>query len=344
MDRLDDTVRQRVAFLVASGPHSRGDLLAVGATDPDLRRLERRGHLRRTRGQYAIGTLAPDLADVACCIKAFTGATASHLTAARLHRLSTWVDDKRVGAPPRAAVWLTRSPGSSHNERGPAIVLRRATLRSDEVAMVGRIPVTAPARTVVDLARELPLREAVVTVDHALTTVVTRRELEAALSRQAGWPGVRRARAAVTLGDPRSESVLESIARVAFAAGGLPPPVLQASFWDGNRWAGERVDFWWPRFRTFAEADGLAKYEAATPRERRDLQRKAFQREQRLADHGLEMVRFGWEDAVLEPDDLCERLDKAFARGSTRTGRAPRWQAPDPDDPRLWPVIPPDDA
>lgn len=64
---------------------------------------------------------------------------------------------------------------------------------------------------------------------------------------------------------PGRKSVLESIARVLFAEAGLPPPVLQAQFWNGRWWMTERVDFWWPEFRTVAEADGLAKSSRRRP-------------------------------------------------------------------------------
>ncbi|HEY3005378.1 MAG TPA: hypothetical protein VGJ44_23740, partial [Kribbellaceae bacterium] len=107
-------------------------------------------------------------------------------------------------------------------------------------------------------------------------------------------------------------------------------------------WMRERVDFWWPRFRTFAEADGLAKYEAGTPKARRQRRREAFVREQRLADRGVEMVRFGWEDAVEHGDELAARLRSAFDRGQARDSE-PRWRADDPYDAGLWPRLPPPD-
>jgi hypothetical protein len=151
-------------------------------------------------------------------------------------------------------------------------------------------------------------------------------ELEAVLQRQARWPGVQHARQAVALGDPRAESALESFARVVFAEAGLPAPVLQAQFWDGRGWMTERVDFWWPEFRTIGEADGLDKFEAPTSSARRRLLRRAFERDQRLADCGVELIHFGWEDAVRTPDHLVHRFRAAFDRGSRRTGPTPAWR------------------
>ena len=111
-----------------------------------------------------------------------------------------------------------------------------------------------------------------------------------------------------------------------FSEAGLPAPILQAQFWDGRRWMVERVDFWWPEFRTVAEADGLQKFEAPTAAERRGLLRRSFERDQRLADCGLELVHFGWEDAVRRSEHLVRRLRAAFDRGLRRTGASPTWR------------------
>lgn len=342
MQRLTIDVRNRAEVAVLR-PRRRSDLLAIGLTDPDLRRLVRRGVIRHHYGHYVGAHLDPELARVMCAHAAHAGSVVSHFTAARLAELRTWVDSDRADAPSTASIWLTRPPGVGRRRSHDGLVLRLASIDRHDIRKHNRLQITREARTVVDLARELPLREAVVTVDHALAVAVARADLLAALDRQRGWPGVRQARTAVLFGDPRSESVLESIARVAFAEAGLPAPVLQASFWEDGRWMRERVDFWWPRFRTFGEADGLAKFEAASAGERRRLHRMAFLREQRLADRGIEMVRFGWEDALFEPKALAGRFQQAFARGLRRPGEVPRWRSEDPNDLTIWPRLPPPD-
>ncbi len=342
MDRLAPDVRRRLERLLIGPARSRAELLAIGLADRDIRRLLRNGRLRHEHGHYAAAFTAAEYATIKCTQAAFPGAVLSHFTAAALWELRTWVDSERDEAPDTGAVWLTRQPQSSRNETRDDVVVHRAGLPDTDITLRGSAPITNRARTVIDLARELPLRESIVTVDHALRTTVTRNELARAIARQRGWPGIRQARTAVAFADPRSESALESIARAAFATAGLPEPVLQATFRHGDAWMNERVDFWWPEFRTFAEADGLAKYDAPTPAERRALQRAAFVREQGLADLGLEMVRFGFEDAVMTPAELAERIHRAFARGTARGVDIP-WRAPDPYDRLLWPKDPPDD-
>ncbi|MFC0625191.1 hypothetical protein [Kribbella deserti] len=343
MRRLEPAVRERLLAGI-NRPRRRDDLLRLGLTDGDLKRLVRNRTLQRFWKWYVDGTFDPEAARVLCALSSYPGAVLSHFTAARLAGLRTWTRHDTSEKP----VCLTRTRRFGRRSHGPDLALRVARLDlgdlrrfrvagpDDPLACLDGAPMTAPARTVVDLARQLPLAEALVTVDHALALMVGRDELENVLDRQCGWPGVQAARQAIGLGDPQSESVLESIARAVFAEAGLPAPVLQAQFFDGERWTPERTDFWWPQFRTHAEADGLAKFEAATPAERRRLHRAAFVREQRLAAHGAELVRFGWEDAVHEPADLVRRLRQAFARGLRRTGPPIRWRVAPPGFEASW--------
>lgn len=329
MDRLGYDVRARL-LVVARNPQRRAALRDLGLSDADLRRLVRRGALRHHHGHYLDGRVDEDLAAIACAQAAYPGSVVSHFSAARLAGLATWTDTGRRSAAPVDAAWLTRPPDARRNHRRTDVVVRRAGLPTADLSRHGWLPVTNMARTVVDLARELPLRESIVTVDDALRRGTSVDGLLAVAERQQRWPGIRRAHAAIAFGDPASESVLESIARSVFAAAGLPAPLLQVQFFDGVGWMLERVDFWWPWFRTVGEADGLAKYEAKTPQERRRLLRKSHRRDQRLADRGVELVHFGWEDVIDPRSDLIARLRSAFARGQARPGDPPRWRAVPP--------------
>jgi hypothetical protein len=324
VDRLAVDVRERLARRLAS-PARHAELLALGLQKYDLERLLRRGVLQRAYGRYVSGSLDRDLARAACAQAAHPKSVISHATAAGLVGLRVW-----TGSDRRRPVWLTREPGGRRNLKRADLVLRRAGLSVADLQLHRGLWLTSDARTTVDIARELPLREAVVTVDDALSRSVPLAELEAVLERQAHWPGVETARAAVALGDAGAESVLESYSRVILVEGGLPAPVLQVEFWDGYRWLPVRVDLWWPEFRTVGEADGLEKYDAATPAERRRRLRRAHERDQRLADRGVEVVHFGWEDAVFGPTALVRRFEAAFARGARRTDPAPTWRQATP--------------
>jgi len=306
-------------------PRPRAVLIQLGLSDPDLRRLVRRGELQLHHGHYLDGRIPRDQAIVACAQAAYPGSVVSHFSAAHLAGLNTWVDGARQSVQRYHATWLTRPPTAQRNQRRPDIVVRRAGLPVADLSPDRVLPATSAARTTVDLARELPLRESIVTVDDALRSGITRAALLTVLDRQERWPGARQARTAIDFGDPLSESALESIARVFFSVAGLPPPILQAQFFDGYQWMPERVDFWWPRLRLVAEADGLFKYDGKTPEERRRRIRESYRRDQRLSDRGVELIHLGWED-VVRPSDLAFRLRAAARRGQSRPGDPPTWR------------------
>ncbi|TDW23109.1 hypothetical protein [Kribbella kalugense] len=323
MERLEVGVREELVRR-ATRPMRQGELLGLGLQKYEIERLLRNGHLRYAHARYVNGRTDPRIAVIACAQAAHPKSVVSHFTAAEVAGLRVWTNQDSRPSPD--AVWLTCEPGPRRNLKRTDVVLRRAGLIEADLQLRDGIWLTTDARTTVDIARELPVREAVTTVDHVLSRGVCRADLEAVLARQRRWPGIRNARTAVALSDPRSESALESYARVVFVESGLQTPILQVQFWNGTRWLTERVDFWWPQFRTVGEADGLEKFEAATASERRRLLRRSFERDQRLADLGLELVHFGWEDAVRRPANLIHRFETAFARASHRTDPTPTWR------------------
>jgi hypothetical protein len=134
---------------------------------------------------------------------------------------------------------------------------------------------------------------AVVLADAALATGKTTREaLVSALLRAIGWLGSPAARRAVAFADERSESVGESRSRVAIALAGLPEPVLQ---WEV---AGFRTDFGWPDHCVVGEFDGEIKYgRLLRPGQQPgDVVFAEKRREDALRAHGLEVVRWTWQD------------------------------------------------
>jgi very-short-patch-repair endonuclease len=184
-----------------------------------------------------------------------------------------------------------------------------AALPAGHVAGWLGVPVTTVARTVVDLARTLSFREGVVVADSALRQKLTsKKELQAVLAECPRWPGIRQARAVVEFADRLAESVLESIARVAFRDCGLPPPELQVEVsHDSVRY---RVDFMWKQFRTIAEVDGKLKYD--------DRSRFGYERRRDvwLRNAGFEVVHFSWQEITTQPEYVAATLRAAFRRGS----------------------------
>lgn len=225
-------------------------------------------------------------------------AVASHETAAQLWGIPTL---HHAGS----AVHLTRRRRSQGTARYPDVQVHHAGLEATDMTVHSGIPVTTPARTVLDLARARSFRAGVVAADAALRiNRCTREELQAVADRCRRWPGVTRARDVVRLADPRAASPLESISRVAFHVFGLPRPILQAVI--GGY---ERADFLWPDHRVIGEADGLGKYTSP------EVLRWEKSREDGLAQLGFLVFRWTWRDAYHRPDALAHRAGEMLARG-----------------------------
>ena len=153
----------------------------------------------------------------------------------------------------------------------------------------------------------------VVVADSALQQKLTsKKELKAVLVACPRWRGVRRAAQVVDFADGGAESPLESLARIVFRAGGLPPPELQVEVRD-TEFIG-RVDFLWRQFRTIAEVDGAAKYDD------RNLAMRQLRRDKRLREAGYEVVHFDWKEINGDPAYVMAAVRAAFAQGGRRGG------------------------
>jgi hypothetical protein len=293
---------------------TRAELVEAGISVAQIRTLASRSELiRLDHGIYAPAGLVKSvtvtdrgaLALRAAATLAPLGpqAVASHDTAARLQGLPL------LGRAP-AGIAITRVPGTGSRKSWPGVRVHNAALPAGQVGQCMSVPVTAPARTVLDLARCSSLRAGVVAADCALRRkFTTRPELEAVIESCRRWPGLQRAAEVVRFADGMAESPLESIARVAFRDCGLPPPELQAVLGADDRVIA-RVDFYWEQFRTIAEADGEMKYDnrfEATYQLRRDAD---------LRDAGFEVVHFGWRDIHDTPAQVAASIRAAFRRGS----------------------------
>jgi very-short-patch-repair endonuclease len=160
---------------------------------------------------------------------------------------------------------------------------------------------TSMLRTVVDCARELPLREAVVVADAALRAGLDPVCLRtaAALARGNGAANVREV---VALADGRAESPIESCLRL--VAGRLGQVVPQVWI-DGVGRVDLLVDGW-----LVLEADGFEHHsDRAGYREDR-------RRGNALAVLGYTVLRFSYEDIVHREDVVAEVIARVLARGS----------------------------
>jgi Protein of unknown function (DUF559) len=238
----------------------------------------------------------------AALLPARTLASASQESAAILHDLDL------LERPAENLVTLTRPPHARGSRAsGKDLKIHAATLSPGHVTKHYGLPVTSVARTVVDLARTLPFQQGVVVADSALHAGKTAHDdLARVLAACSNWAGAERARRVVAFSDRRSESVLESCARVTFDDYGLPAPELQVDIGD-DQFIG-RVDFYWGKYLTIAEADGMLKYADAA----RAV--KQLERDQMLREAGYKVVHFTWRQLFRETDRLIARIRDAFAR------------------------------
>jgi hypothetical protein len=302
--RMDDIVLTRT-------------LVGQGFDDRDLGRMRRDGTLvpvrrgayvrerpaERTRAEEhreLIFATAPQLHD---------GAVVSHTSAAVLHRLPIWPT-----ALDRVHVTRNRSSGG---KRRSIVHVHTAPLPDDHVTAIDGVPATSLVRTVLDLCRTLPIEQAVAAGDAALAYGLVRHVLEDQLTRMTRWPGIRQARRAVELLDPRSESAGESASRVRLHQDGLPAPDLQHDIFDEQGAFVARVDFLWKEQRTFGEFDGKIKY-GRLLKPGQSIEEVLFEekrREDALRDLGWQIVRWLWVD-LYRPGVIRDRVLPAFARSA----------------------------
>jgi very-short-patch-repair endonuclease len=160
------------------------------------------------------------------------------------------------------------------------------------------IPVTAPIRTLIDLATRLPLPRLEAAVNEAdKVDLVDPERLRAALSARAGQQGIRPLRELLdrrtfTLTDSALERRFLPLARSA----GLPEPETRALI------EGFRVDFLWRALSLIVETDGLRYHRtpAAQERDRR--------RDQVHTAAGFTTLRFTHSQVAFEPDSVKATL------------------------------------
>jgi hypothetical protein len=293
---------------------TRAELLRGGFSRARIKSLLRTGELISLEyGVYIAATVAAQLRQLsggellmraaAALATAGPGGAISHRTAAEFHGLDL------LKASPQVTV--TRAPGRGSRSGKTGLHVHAARLPARHVGSRLGIPVTTVARTVVDLARSEEFRAGVVVADSALhKQLTTKSQLRQVLAELPRSRGVQRAAQVVEFSDGRSESPLESIARVTFRESGLPPPELQVVL-GGNEFAA-RVDFYWRDFRTVVEVDGAMKYDD------RNAAMRQLRRDARLRHAGFEVEHFNWQEITEIPDQVAATIRIAFRRGLER--------------------------
>ena len=233
------------------------DARRAGLTHSQVQARVLNGRWRRlARDLFAVAGSVPTThqAILAACLAGPVGTVASHFSAAFLFGL--------LAAP--KAVHVTVGPTSSN--RSQLAVVHRAHLSRADRSRIGVIPVTTPARTLVDLAARLESHQYVDVLDAALVKgLATWPRVLAALERAGtrnGPPGAALVRHGL---EPWATDIpFESVAEVRLLrrlrSWCLPDPVGQHVILDeGGRFVA-RVDFAWVRPMVVLEYQGRAHH------------------------------------------------------------------------------------
>jgi len=286
-------------------------LRRAGNSPEHIRTLVRRGKIVRIgRGVYVRAATArifgstPEgehvLRAAAAVVQVGRGSVVSHQSAAVLHGVD-------LIARPGHDVTMTGRPSRGRNGN-PGLHVYTTPLPRDHVMFKVGLPVTTAARTVIDVARTMSFADGVVAADSAIRKGLTSKsQLCAVLATCSGRRGVVQARLVVEFASGLAESVLESIARVAFAEQCLPVPRLQVWIATADGEVIGRVDFYWEEYKTIAEVDGALKYEQDPSRARAQLRR-----DKRLREAGYEVVHFTWYEITTQPDAVAASIRAAF--------------------------------
>ncbi len=299
----------RLIVELASRQHgvaSLEQLRGLGLTPEQLWNRERAGWLRRIhRGVYLVAgaPLARPARWHAAVLACGERALLSHRDAAELWEL---VPSHSVQEGP---VHVTLE-GQNRRRHSGVVDHRCRSFHPDEVAERDGIPVTAPWRTILDLAASGISRR---TLERAADEAERLRlcdptQLADAARRARRRPGVRAVRRLLAdheIGSSLTRSELEERFLALCRRGRLPSPLVNVEL------LGLTVDFFWPP-SLVVEVDGIQSH--AT--------RRAFHqdrdRDSRLVAHGYRVLRFTWRDVVRRPVVVIDRVRRSLGRGIIR--------------------------
>jgi hypothetical protein len=167
------------------------------------------------------------------------------VSAAALHG-SKWVEDTTT---------VELIHGNRH--RLPGLHTYGDRIDEDEITVVNGVPVTTPARTVLDLGCWYPIMSGVAAVDSlARATEIKAADVELLAQRYPGRRGIARARLAITLFDAGAQSPKETWLRLILANAGLPRPQTQIPVRDEFGAVIAYLDMGWENPKVAVEYDG----------------------------------------------------------------------------------------
>jgi very-short-patch-repair endonuclease len=297
--RIDARVEQITA--AQRGQVSRKQLVRCGVGDGAIGRRLSNGRLEQChRGVYrtpgsADVPFAPETAALLAC---GAGAALSHHSA-----ITLWGLRPGVARPIHVTI-----PGHRGFPAPAGVTLHRSrTLAPRDIRVHEGLPVTAPARALLDAAASLPDRDVERLLDEALFVrrLVTRSEILDVLRRAGNHPGRARLEGvtSVDVRSSRTESPPEETLLRLIRAAGLPQPSTQAHV------LGYRLDFLWPELRLAVEVDAPGTHGSLT-RFEADRRRDA----RLLTEKGIAVIRLTRAMIDQRPLEVVALLARGIAR------------------------------
>jgi very-short-patch-repair endonuclease len=265
--------------------------------DPDVmdRRVKSQRLKRMHTGVYLVGAVVPPLArEMAAVLACGEGTVLSHQSAAALWKLLPYPADPTIEVT---------TPRRDRGRSRPGIRVHRMALGRDETTRCERIPVTTPARTILDLASAMSGRELEQAVALAQRShQASRTSLLALLARYAGRAGsaalrvlLERSQRPALTRSIAEERLLDLIRRA-----DLPIPEVNVEL-DGYE-----VDFLWREQGLIVEVDGF-EFHSSRPDFERD-----HRRDSALLARGLRIQRLSAMQIVDEPEATVARIAGAL--------------------------------
>ncbi|MET8319375.1 type IV toxin-antitoxin system AbiEi family antitoxin domain-containing protein [Micromonospora sp. NPDC005189] len=309
MDALD--VVRRVAA-EQNGIVTLEQARAVGLSTHEVQRFCRAGRWRVVaRGSYLVDADlydgVPRRARIRAAVASYGPAAAAVLsTAAELHGLAgmrvTELIHLSVPGP------VARPARLAH----PQVVAHQLVIPPEHLVRVDGITATGSLRTLADLCLRADRFSAVSVLDSAVNRrLVTADDLLSIPRLIRGRRGAIAARGYLGEVDGRSQSPLETRARLRCVDGRVGPDALQLEVRDGDGYLLGIGDLGWRGPRIIAEADGRGPHGVpeAVFADRR--------RQNRLVNAGWTVLRFTWSD-TLNPDYIPWTVRQAIAAARQR--------------------------
>lgn len=281
------------------GVVSRAQLLDGGVSSRIIEHRINNGYLEPLhRGVYRAGPVpAPRERQMAAVLACGPEAVLSHASAG--------VEWELLPRGSSAEVVEVSTRGA-YRQPGPGIRLHRlSTLRPDETTVLDRVPITTPARTILDLASFLKPQALERTLARAERRRLTDREAVSDLLAGRRWlrgaPALRALLARdATPAFTRSEAEDRFLRLVRRAQ--LPVPE--------TNWIieGYEVDFVWREAQLVAEVDGF-EFHSSRDAFERDRERDAV-----LMAGGFRVLRVTWRQLARQPEIVVARLRRALER------------------------------